>query len=295
MIAWERQVGQLTEMVVASDSRLGGGERWDACAKIFDIGREDAVLAFAGHTWRALPLVFQAVATTRSYNGSVLRTLDLPQFAKHLENVLNAVLHEAEGPLSKEAPECEFLLAGWSWRLNGFRIYRYTFDRENWRFTGNATSSRLPPSLRATGRGTRYATIGDGGHRVTGALARDYNKRVISGPLDYYPLEYLYRQTKNASIDEDSVGGPVQVSKVYRSIRVEHFAVRTCDGLSVSGRPVLPYENLDLRAIERRDAGTWFTKASTPQIPAGTDALDGLESITDHENPTTGESHGQGS
>jgi len=92
VVAWERQVGALSEMVIASDSRLGGGERWDACAKIFDVGREDSVLAFAGHTWRALPLALQAVATTSSYNGSVLRTLDLPQFASHLENVLNVVL-----------------------------------------------------------------------------------------------------------------------------------------------------------------------------------------------------------
>lgn len=98
-------------MIVASDSRLGGGERWDACAKTFDVGRDDALLAFAGNTCRALPLVFQAVATTRSYNGSTLRTLDLHQFAKHLESVLNAVLDEAKGPASREVPECEFLLA----------------------------------------------------------------------------------------------------------------------------------------------------------------------------------------
>ncbi|TFC63104.1 hypothetical protein [Cryobacterium sp. TMB1-7] len=285
VVAWERQVGQLSEMVVVSDSRLSGGERWDACAKIFDVGRDDALLAFAGDTWRALPLVFQAVATTRSYNGSVLRTLDLPQFAKHLEKVLNAVLDEAKGEASREAPKCEFLLAGWSWRLNGFRIYRYTFDLDSWRFTGNGTPGRLPPALRSPGRGTRFATIGDGGGRLQGALARDYNKGLISGPMDYHPLEYVYRQTQDSSAKEESVGGPVQVSKVYRSIRVEHFAVRTANGLSVSGRPVLPYEHLDLRAIERREgSGEWFTGASAPQIPAARDALETLGVISDSEN-----------
>jgi hypothetical protein len=282
VVAWERQVGQLSEMVVASDSRLSGGERWDACAKIFDVGRDDAVLAFAGDTWRALPLVFQAVATTRSYNGSVLRTLDLPQLARHLESVLNAVLERAEGPASREAPDCEFLLAGWSWRLNGFRIYRYTFDYEHWRFTGNGTPGRLPPALRGPGRGTRFATIGDGGRRLQGALARGYNEGSISGAIDYHPLEYLYRQTQDPSTSEESVGGAVQVSKIYRSIRVEHFAVRTPDGLSVSGRPVLPYEHLDLRAIQRRDAtGEWFTEASAPQIPAARAAFEELEAISE--------------
>jgi hypothetical protein len=283
VVAWERQVGQLSEMVVASDSRFGGGERWDACAKIFDVGREDAVLAFAGDTFRALPLVFQAVATTRSYNGSTLRTLDIPQFARHLESVLNLVLSAADGPASRSAPDCEFLLAGWSWRLNGFRIYRYTFDMDNWRFTANSTPRRLPPSLRAAGSDTRYATIGDGGRRLTGAMARAYNTSAISGPLDYRPLEYLYRQTQDASLIEDTVGGPVQVSKVYRSIRVEHFAVRTSQGLSVSGRPVLPYEHLDIRAIERDSEGTWFTEPSTPQISAASEAYAAIESISDDQ------------
>ena len=37
-----------------------------------------------GDTWRALPVVFQAVATTRSYNGSVLRALCLSHFAEHI-------------------------------------------------------------------------------------------------------------------------------------------------------------------------------------------------------------------
>lgn len=272
VVAWERKVGTLSEMVVASDSRLGGGERWDACAKVFDVGREDSVLAFAGHTWRALPLALQAVATTNSYNGSVLRTLDLPQFASHLENVLNVVLGEAKGEAAAEAPGCEFLLAGWSWRLNSFRIYRYTFDKTNWRFTGNSTGARLPRALRGPGRGTWFATIGDGGKRLQGALARAYGLGSISGPLGYHPLEALYRQTQDAAKTEDSVGGPVQVSKVYRSIRVEHFAVRTMTGLYVSGRPVLPYENLDLRAIERSEAGDWSTAPSAPQIPAASKA-----------------------
>lgn len=160
VVAWERQVGPLSELVVASDSRLGGGEQWDACAKIFDVGREDSVLAFAGHTWRALPLVLQAVATTRSYNGSLLRTLDLPQFASHLEGVLNAVLGEAKGEAAAQLPDCEFLLAGWSWRLNDFRIYRYTFNQDQWCFKVNSTGRRLPRALRGPGRGTWFATIG---------------------------------------------------------------------------------------------------------------------------------------
>jgi len=97
--------------------------------------------------------------------------------------------------------------------------------------------------------------------------------------LDYHPLESLYRQTQDSAEIEDSVGGPVQVSKVYRSIRVEHFAVRTATRLYVSGRPVLPYENLDLRAIERSQTGVWSTAPAAPQIRAASAALDELDAI----------------
>lgn len=62
VVAWEREVGLQRELVMASNSRLGGGEEWDACARIFDIGRSDAVLGFAGNAWRALPLIFQVLA-----------------------------------------------------------------------------------------------------------------------------------------------------------------------------------------------------------------------------------------
>jgi hypothetical protein len=258
VVAWERQAGELSELIVASDSRLSGGEAWDACAKIFDIGRSDAVFAFAGDTWRALPLVLQAVATTRSYEGSALKTLDLPQFAGHLERVLNTVLAQATGTASKEPPGCEFLLAGWSWTLNDFFIYRYSFDRKNWRFTANAVSKRLPGSIKAAGRGRQYLAIGDGATGLTGSLAKAYNSGSIAGALDYHPLEYLYLQTIDPAWA--SVGGPVQAAKIYRSIRVEHLTVEVDSQRSLSGRPLLPYERTNLRCLVR-SAGKWSVES----------------------------------
>ena len=266
VVAWQREVGALSELVIASDSRLGGGEDWDACAKIFDIGRDDAVLAFAGDTWRALPLVLQAVATTRSYRGSSLRTLDLPKFAGHIERVLNAVLGEARGVAAKERPGCEFLLGGWSWSMAQFRVYKYSFDRRGWRFRVHSAANQLPTSIRGAGRGRLYATIGDASTRLTGRLARGYNLGTISGPLDYHPLEQLYQQTIDTN--ERSVGGAVQVSKVYKSIRVENFVTQVSDEVSVSGRPLLSYENVDLRTIARHTDGSWTTKADrAPSVP----------------------------
>ncbi|TGD84356.1 hypothetical protein BayCH28_25980 [Mycolicibacterium sp. CH28] len=255
VVAWEREVGSQSELVMASDSRFGGGEEWDACAKIFDIGRSDALLGFAGNTWRALPLIFQILATTRSYEGSQLRTLDLPKYAGHVERVLNVVLEKAAGPASSDPPDCEFLLAGWSWSEGRFLIYHYTFDKSKAKFI--VYRRKHPPrSIRARGRVRIFAAIGSGGRNFTGRIAKSYNVGDISGPIDYYPLEALYQQTIDLEIH--SVGGPVQVAKVYRSIRVEHFATHTEGSLFISGRPILPYgENVNLRTIGRDGNGVW--------------------------------------
>lgn len=255
VVAWEREVGSQRELVMASDSRLGGGEDWDACAKIFDVGRSDALLGFAGNTWRALPLIFQVLATTRSYEGSALRTLDLPKYAGHLERVLNVVLQQATGPAAADPPGCEFLLAGWSWSEGRFLIYHYRFEKRTSRFVV-VGKKRPTPAIRSRGRVRIYAVIGDAGRKLTGQMVKDYNLGVISGKLNYHPLEALYQQTLDPEIP--SVGGPVQVAKVYKSIRVEHFATRVDGHLYISGRPVLPYaENVDLRVIARSENGTW--------------------------------------
>jgi hypothetical protein len=263
VVAWEREVGSQSEIVMASDSRFGGGEEWDACAKIFDVGRSDALLGFAGNTWRALPLVFQILSTTRSYSGSQLRTLDIPKYASHLERVLNSVLEKANGPASSKPPECEFLLGGWSWSEGRFVIYHYKFNKGLWKF--ELIRKKTPArAIRSAGRVRIYAAMGDGARNLTGRMAKDFNQGVISGKLDYHPLEALYQQTIDAQIH--SVGGPLQVAKVYRSIRVEHFA--TCIGgkLHVSGRPVLSYENINLRTITRSDDGIWAVESPATEL-----------------------------
>lgn len=255
VVAWERKVGSVSELIVASDSRLSGGERWDACAKIFDVGRSDAFIAFAGDTTRALPLIFQAIATTRSYEGSFLRTLDLPKFAGHLNAVMNEVLMQAHGTAAEEPPDCEFLLGGWSWSIGSFRLYRYYFDKNVKAFRCYPIT-KVPKSIGRKNATKTYGVIGDAGPKVTGLIARERgtNGRMRE-PLQYEPLEILHRLTKDPAFD--TVGGNVQVVKVYRSIRVETFAVKSGDSIFVSGRPALPYENLTLRVITRDADGGW--------------------------------------
>lgn len=294
VVSWERRVGTISELVVASDSRLSevgvselvvatdsrlsGGERWDACAKVFTAGNSGAFIAFAGQTDRALPLILQAVSTVTSYRGSELRTLDISKLSGHLCRVMNEVLSHAVGPAADEPPGCEFLLGGWSWLHGKFRLYKYTFSRREGEFKCFAVT-RTPPSLGRASAAPFYTTIGDGGRAVTGWLAE--KRRGDKSSLELQPLEALHQVSRDPN--HDSVGGAIQVAKVYRSMRVEHFAVSIGGRITVAGRPVLGYENHDLRTLQRLDDGTWTTENhfrrltqddAEPSIAAGDDRTD---------------------
>ena len=60
-IAWVRNVGATKELVVASDSRLSFGCRWDCCPKVLALPRGDAAMCFAGNTMYAYPVMLQAI------------------------------------------------------------------------------------------------------------------------------------------------------------------------------------------------------------------------------------------
>ena len=252
VICWERQVGPLTELVIASDSRLSGGETWDACPKLFNIGRPDAVLAFAGDTHRAYPFVLQVLSTIASYRGSQRRSLDITQLTPHLVQVLNYMVSIAEGPLAEAAPACEFILGGWSWRLGRFRAYNIVYEDAAKRFVSFA-ANRAPKVIGGLEASSVYSTIGDAGHAATSRMAAE--RRGAALPLDMVPLETI--ASLSLSPKFHSVGGPPQVMKVYRHMITETFAVQWAGSETISGRPLLPKENHDLRVFHRNDNGTW--------------------------------------
>ncbi len=55
---WVRKAGKARELVIASDSRLTPFT-WDVAPKILPLPRGDSVLAFAGNTDVAYPIMIQ--------------------------------------------------------------------------------------------------------------------------------------------------------------------------------------------------------------------------------------------
>lgn len=63
VVAWIRKIGSIEELCIASDSRVTSGRAWDCCPKIKELDRGDCVLAFAGDTSYAYPMMEQASNT----------------------------------------------------------------------------------------------------------------------------------------------------------------------------------------------------------------------------------------
>ena len=61
-IAWIRQDGDKKELVMATDSRLTGGESWASGVKMLQLPPQDCLLCFSAATARASPLLLTNIS-----------------------------------------------------------------------------------------------------------------------------------------------------------------------------------------------------------------------------------------
>ena len=234
------------ELLIASDSRLRAGYAWDTAPKILRLPRDDSVLAFAGQTDFAYPLMLQAWNTVDSWQPSRDRRQHLSVLKGHLIRVFNGMLEEISDLPSDEErkdPEAVLLLAGFCWYERRFRIWVLHYDKRIRRFTFRPSS---PWRGNAT-RGKILAVVGDGVHEAKARLVsmlREQRTLTVGG-FDLEPLKVL----KSMILDPDysTIGGPIQLVKVYRSLNSAAFVVpsATDDRPTLLGRPLLTYENPD--------------------------------------------------
>jgi len=240
------------ELVVASDSRLSGGESWDTCPKIFHLNRQDAVLAFAGATTRAYPFVLQALNVVASTRNTANGSVDLRHLAKKIQKMANSMLKQFSSfPMDDDHAGCELLLAGWSW--------------QHQRFETHVIDAASPPGPGQKFRLTsRFARGDEGVWEIIGDKKSDLRRR-ISGLLESEPDQFVSEVALTdwtpltalsdlclKSNKHDTVGGTPQMFKVHRQPRVEQFAVTVNGTVAIGGRPLMEGERHDLRTIKRR-------------------------------------------
>jgi hypothetical protein len=253
--AWVRRTGTPDEeLVVASDSRLSGGLTWDQGPKLFPLARGDCVLAFAGDTAFAYPVVLQILLYLQDFEGAATRRLPLEELISHLEKLVTRLLRDVRDlPANTQLKE-EFhlLVAGRSVLTHQWRNWVSRFD------TAKQTFHLENPRTRTVGA----VLIGDGAvaaRKILGSQLRPQRGGTIH--LDWEPFDVLRDMIR--SQEYRTVGGPIQLVAVKQRLATMSFAVmwprRSGGKLTLLGRELLEYERTQRLAFDPDKHEVLFT------------------------------------
>jgi hypothetical protein len=256
-MAWVRVVGGVRELVIASDSRLSGGQYWDGNPKIMLLPRSDAVLSFAGQTRDAYPLMLQAYNAIKMYPLAEKRALDLADLKGHLVRVFDHsrrfISGLPRGQSAPDDPDAKFALSGYSWRTKKFHVWTLHYDRSITGFTFRPTTEW---GGQESGGYKLIAYVGDDDAVQLAkanlvSLLRERGK-LQSGSLDMEPFEVLRDIIRSGIFP--SVGGPIQLVKIYEHANVAPIGVywpdKASGTVSVLGRALLDYEKSSWGVID---------------------------------------------
>lgn len=245
--AWLRRIGDREELIFASDSRLRWAGAWDSCPKIFLLPRSDALMAFAGDTLWAYPIIAQTINSIAAFEPSRERRYDLLDARGHALRVINDMVTRGDAIDGPDAPQetADFLFGGFSAREGRFRLWRFHYNAEERGFQHESIRPR---------RLGMFGFIGDVGDVARDELEDRIGRRHPAS-LDMQPLEVI-RDLLRAG-GHPTIGGAPQLAKAYRHMNTEAFAVRwraaagaTDSTLSLLGRPLLDYEQLGVPVMD---------------------------------------------
>jgi hypothetical protein len=253
------------ELVFATDSRLRGGEAWDSGVKLFDLGREDCLLCFAGDTRRAYPLILHGLNSARFNVDWRNPRLDINDVLHLLCRTFTDLCTTIDELLPGESihtvsAEAEFLFAGWSWRDRAFGVWRIYYSQDLSSFTAEGWHIDNPARV--------IIFLGDEVERPEDLLTEQLvaTRKHLRGTLDMEPLQVL----ANMSIDRSfsSIGGALQVAKVYCSGHNEFFGIKwpSANGdLYFMGHKLNAYDAPPMRVIDPET--THFTDILPKSFP----------------------------
>ena len=247
-VAWVRKVKNCEELIFASDSRLCGGHRWDECPKLMLLPGKCSVIAFAGNTDYAYPLMMQINYAMAEYERIRSRAMTLEDINGHVLNHLNHLIrsvYDLANP--KEFNDNEFLLGGYSWTEKKFKIYKYYFVNSCKMFEKTKVMKHILPFIDGN-----IMVIGDQREALKRELRRLLDpQKICPRHLDMEPFQALCNLLRNVH-NPDTIGGAPQIIKVYQYMNArplgiywpnkgsDDFANRT-----LLGRKLFDYEDTD--------------------------------------------------
>lgn len=258
-MAWTRTIGTNEELVFASDSRLSGGCDWDCCPKLLTMPRGDCILAFAGSTLDAYPMMLQFRNWLETSPGALNRSYDINNLKKRMRLIFNDmrkfITDLPVGQDQPDPPDCELLFGGWSWQKQTFCVWRFYFHptRKEFDFEPMGHGIKVGRDHPITFAGTRTA-VEKARDDIIDLLDSKGKFRKGIKYFDMEPFEVLRDIIRGKQFDD--VGGPPQLIKIYKHGNNQPFAVKWPQAdrkTSMFGRPFFPGERSKLPVIDPDD------------------------------------------
>ena len=235
--------GGSEHLYFASDSRVRGGHRLDACPKILTLPRSDCAMCFAGDTAATYPLMLQMSYAIGAHQPSRERALDIGRVKNHIVRIATDLIRSYEDVVEDwTSTDVQFLFGGYSWLKQDFRLWTIYFKESDRSFAAREAVS-FHDNLR------KAAFIGDWAKpvrsRVHAAVAG------LTGPAHIEPLIALADCLESAS-ESDTIGGPPQVVRIARHMNTRPLCVPWRGADTLFGRPLFDYENTDYWVLDPR-------------------------------------------
>jgi hypothetical protein len=206
-------------------------------------------------------LMLQLATSISSFPASRRRVLDFDDMCGHAVRVFNFMLNSIQTECSRDRVDLDdelaktaFLICGFSWRRQRFRIciIRYESKRRVYVKHRHKVLGRTCVFIGDVSGGDDISVVAK---RMLGQRLRHKGKLREGGTLDWEPFEVLAGIVKSGDYRE--VGGAPQVAKVYRHHNTQSFAVYWPDSddgnLTLGGRKAMDFELTDW---PRLDAAT---------------------------------------
>jgi hypothetical protein len=218
--AWLRKAQGPEELVFATDSCFSGGERWNVAVKLFELPRRDCLICFAGQPTRAYPMIANLIQTIRTDVGLFNRQTDLFDVLRHTKELFTDLVGIISDPPKPEpddlGAEAAFVFGGWRWQDSSFYVWRLDYNQEQRQFVEE--QAYLDDSEPA-------CFVGDDLDKAREMLQNELAQTTgtTNIRLDMEPFRVLAAMSREARFD--TIAGPPQVGKVYKSGTSELFGV----------------------------------------------------------------------
>lgn len=223
-LAWVRHDRGNQELVFATDSCLGGGERWENGVKLFELPRRDCLICFSGYTLRTYPMILALMNAIRYDKHAANPNFDVNDFMVYVTTLFTEIIKQVkvEGrsvtveDVLREDPGFNFMFGGWSWKENKFKLWKIEYSFEVHGFIPLTDYDNLI-----------FTMIGDELDMAREMLENEImtNRAVLRGSLDMEPLKILVQIIRDTSSQFDTISGPVQLAKIYPPGQIEFFGV----------------------------------------------------------------------